>query len=342
MKKYSGILFIGDPHITEAVPQRRKEEEFLSVTIDKLKQSIEIAEKNNFLPIITGDLVNKPREENVIVPLINLLRGKRIKLVLGNHDVNVKKIFKKNKNDSDGINFNEPDMTIPVDNYTTVKILEASGCIEIVNFIQMMDVELENNVLVRVLMVPYGVKIPEKFPEYTGEHEGEIINLMMTHHDINFGIGKQYPGCEKIFPIENCDLVVNGHIHDYKPVQEVGGTKWFNPGNIIRTSKANMLNTPAVYSISNTDLDIERHVLNHKQLEEVFDAKDSILDSEINEDTLKDFNSQFVEAMGSMDVEKSDDGSGVEEMIDDYIIEKNIPIEISDKIRELLYSVSRK
>ena len=336
MKKlYSGILFIGDPHITNISPKRRVEESFLDVSLDKLKQSLNIAEENNLFPICLGDIVNKPKEDTITASLIRALRDKNLLMPLGNHDVNVRKIF-KNYHSENSIEYNS-DTIIPVDDETNVGILYASGCIDLVNKKEERHIYLENGTLVRLLLVPYGIAIPEVYPEYQGEHQGDIVNIMVTHHDINFGVGIQYPGSLRIFPIENCDMVVNGHIHDYKPVQEVGETKWFNPGNIIRTSKTVMHNEPAVYSISDNSLSITKHKLKYKSVDECFIKDFQLIREGMDESVLQSFNSEFVENLkGALDDSKTEDGSGVEEVIMEHFENNPMEIEIQDKILELL------
>ena len=336
-KQYSGILFIGDPHVTCISPKRRVEEEFLDVSLDKLNQSIKIADDNNLFPLCLGDLVNKPIESEVTVPLIKALRGRRLLMPTGNHDVNVRRIFNNFQSDN-SLPFNESSTIIPIDNSTTVSILEASGCIDIVNKKEERQVLLENGTLVRLLIVPYGIAIPEAFPDYVGDHEGDIINIMITHHDINFGVGIQYPGSQKIFPIDNCDMVVNGHIHDYKPVQEVGDTKWFNPGNILRTSKTVMHNEPAVYSISDKSLSITKHKLKYKDPDECFIKDFQLIRDGVDDNILSNFNSEFVESLrGTLDDDKTDDGSGVEEIIMEHFSENAIDVEAQDKVFDLLH-----
>lgn len=340
-KKYSGVVFIGDPHISNVVPRRRQEESFLSVATDKLDQSLQIAEEKNLFPVCLGDIVNKPYEYEVVVPLINVLKKRdRLLMLLGNHDVTVQKIFNmKGDENSDKLKFGASNITIPVDEKSTVGILQASGYLDIVNKMEERHVYLENNTLVRLLMVPYGVHIPDVYPEYEGDFDGDIINAMITHHDINFGVGIQYPNSMRIFPIENCDIVVNGHIHDYKPVQEVGGTKWFNPGNILRTSKSNMHIHPAVYSFSGLDLDISQHKLKVKDKSDVYIENVSLSLEGIDQDTLQNLKSEFVHQLQSMDEIKTDDASGVQEIIDDMLSNDSIKQETKEVVYDLFERV---
>ena len=345
MKKYSGVLFIGDPHITNASPKRRVEEDFLSVSTDKLKQSLSIAKEKNLFPVCLGDIVNKAYEYEVVVPLMEVLEDdKGLLMLLGNHDVNVQKIFNfkgrnKEQEESDKINFGDKSITIPIDNKSTVGILQKSGYLDIVNYLQERHVYLDNNTLVRLLMVPYGVHIPDVYPEYEGDFDGNIINVMVTHHDLNFGVGIQYPNSMKIFPIENCDMVVNGHIHDCKPVQEVGGTRWFNPGNILRTAKSNMDISPAVYSISDDSLEISQHKLVVKPKAEIYLEDMKYNNEELSEETLKDLQSQFVEQLRDMGDIKTDDASGIQEIIDEVVHDSSISMEARNTIYGLYETV---
>ena len=61
--KTSGIIFIGDPHITSRKPGRRKDD-FEQAILGKLQESINIANSNDCQPIILGDLFDRPKESS--------------------------------------------------------------------------------------------------------------------------------------------------------------------------------------------------------------------------------------------------------------------------------------
>lgn len=52
---FNYIQVIGDPHVYDARPGRRRDVNFLDTVLDKLSQAAEIANDNNAYTVITGD-----------------------------------------------------------------------------------------------------------------------------------------------------------------------------------------------------------------------------------------------------------------------------------------------
>lgn len=331
-KKFNGLLIIGDPHITSSKPDKRIEEDYLSVCMDKLEQSLEIAYELNLCPILLGDLLSKIDDYNVTALLIKLLNKYRDKIGipilsnLGNHDVSKRVAYnlskKINNEDFDKNIFKDNDegFYIPIENKSIIAILKASNSLEIFNKVEDVVVNInEKECLLK--FIPYGIPIPEEIDE-----KGYDKKIVFTHHDINFGIGNQYYFSTKIFPIKNCDLVINGHIHNYIKPQEVGNTIWYNPGNIIRTSLSLADESPSVSNISivNNDINIERLFLKYKDKKDVFNFKNN--DKEL-EEKLDNFKSKFVEKLNK-DINNEDvdllEGNDLDLLMDDYFKKNNV------------------
>lgn len=311
MHTYDGILFIGDPHVSSMKPGRRKEDNFLDVSLNKLSQSIAYGRENNLLMVCLGDLLDREGDFKTLVPLLRLLKHNNVRVLLGNHDVK----------SSSNIH----------DKAVITALVEAEAIIPWFKPGLQEVVELKGGHKVSLFGYPYGSRLPTELDE------GEGTRIMVTHHDLNFGIGKQYPGTDKIYPVEGCDLVINGHQHDYKPIQEVGTTLWFNPGNILRQSVDLRDHKPAVFAWypqeqENGDpvcRNIVRHELVHSK--DVFDMTGYNVEA-----SQESSSSAFVKMMrdqeSSMDMEQSDDAGVVKEEM-----EKLFAVESpSEDVREIL------
>lgn len=204
MNKPMGLLFIGDPHVTAVKPSRRLEADFLSVSLGKLTRALAIAQERNLVPIITGDLVNKPYERAVIHDLITALIDVRPFCLPGNHVGN-------------GTD-------------TTAGILMASRAIRAFSGDSPADIELESGT-VRLHGADHGEPIPSSLPQASG-----VLNVLVTHHNLEFKRGKKYPGMVVPPQVDGCSLAVNGHVHTIGESVLSGDTHWHNPGNLLRMS----------------------------------------------------------------------------------------------------------
>ena len=341
-KKFDGLLIIGDPHITSYKPDKRVDEDYLTVCLDKLEQSLEIAYRENLCPILLGDLLSKVDDYNVTALLIKLLNKYKNKIGipiisnLGNHDVskrvayNLRKKINNENVDENIFEENEDGFYIPIENKSIIAILKASGSLNIFNKIEDLKININNKDCL-LKFVPYGIPIPEKI------ESNKFKNIMFTHHDINFGIGNQYYFSTKIFPINNCDLVINGHIHNYMPPQEVGNTIWYNPGNIIRTSISLSNESPSVSKISlvNDQINIERIPLKYKNREDVFNFENN--DKEL-EETIENFKSKFVEKLNDdihKNVNELSNNNDLDMIMDDYFNKNKTSDYVVGLIRDL-------
>ena len=84
---YAGLLAIGDPHVEGRVPGFRKDD-YPAVILEKLAWCIDHAVRNHLLPVLLGDLFDKPRDNPnwILGRLLDLFHVEVIGLY-GNHDV---------------------------------------------------------------------------------------------------------------------------------------------------------------------------------------------------------------------------------------------------------------
>jgi predicted phosphodiesterase len=205
VRSFSGVLFIGDPHVCSKKIGRRKDD-YLSSVLEKLAHCAQLCEDFNLLPVILGDLLHRSYDNSL--SMLNrvtrvLKQFPTVPLVLdGNHDTS-----KTTLSDDDAL-----------------QVLSLSGTVQTIDNEGEVGVFEINGVPVRIWGCRHGKAIPQVLPEFEGP------TILLTHHDLGFE--SDYPGSQPLRNIENCQMVVNGHMHDTKPAQQLGATWWHNPGNI--------------------------------------------------------------------------------------------------------------
>ena len=316
MRKIDGFLFIGDPHISSKKPGRRKDVDFSSVIIDKLDQAIKIANDKNYLPVILGDLFNRPKEdsESVKARTIRCLSQSKHKAVclVGNHDITHAKL-----SDDDSLN-----------------LLGDSGVIDLIETSGRFDVFNVGDSFIGLGGTPYGQDIPNSVEDLFPENLKTVI--WITHHDIAFE--GSYPGSKDAHEINGCKLVVNGHMHLTKKTLKVGDTTWFNPGNITRQALDAIQHIPRVWEFS-SDGKLKPIELNYEK--DVFDLTGRLVD--IQEPEKENLDSVFVRLMEvetSSEMKKTDDGSVIFENIQEKFERENTDAKIKNIIINLLSEVT--
>src|SRR3546814_7832118 len=98
--------------------------------------------------------------------------------------------------------------------------------------------------------------------------------VWLTHEDLAFD--GSYPGAKELYEVPGVSLVVNGHMHLTKKPRNVGGTMWFNPGNITRVAVDAKDHVPAVWKFDPVN-GIERIELTHEK--DIFDLTGRLIDS---------------------------------------------------------------
>lgn len=312
-----GILFIGDPHCWSKKPGRRRDTSFQKTVLGKIQQAVEICHEKNLFPILLGDLFHADDDNDVamMVSLIRLMKSfpYRPIMVDGNHD-------KEN---------------LILGDHNPLKILSEGGQLDVISTLSkwgvltLEDPQTNEKHSVAIGGSPYGTKIPRSYREAYGEERSEDIGtaLWLTHEDLNFD--GSYPDAIPIYPMDDVEMVVNGHIHGTKKPVKAGDTVFHNPGNITRLSIDTVDHIPSVWewspfdllkvtSASGSEVDgLKQHVLKVENAQDVFNfegrhTKDTsaiILDPTENE-------SAFVK-MASLEgqQERTDDGIYIEQTV---------------------------
>ncbi|WP_417849906.1 metallophosphoesterase [Thalassoglobus sp.] len=302
---YHGLLMIGDPHLEGRQPGFRKDD-YPNVILDKLDWSLSYARENDLLPIILGDLFDKPRDNPtwVIGKLFEILKGE-ILSIYGNHDVHY-----------------QPELT----EHDSLSLLVKAGCLRMVSADNPW-VGVVNGHPVIVSGSSYRQEIPKKFDplSFVASKEQTPIVFWLTHHDIlipGYDEGRVKPS-----EIPGIDVIVNGHIHRRLETVQKGGTHWLTPGNISRRSRndATKEHIPSVLRIDIADDDWQaNHVeIPHSAFEDVF--HDAVIE------TVPDSGSSaFVAGLSELQSRRTSTGAGLKEFLKQNLdqFEPNVADEI--------------
>ncbi|MHA1592370.1 MAG: metallophosphoesterase family protein [Candidatus Heimdallarchaeaceae archaeon] len=252
-----GIL--GDLHLTNRGPRRRLDNYF-ETQIDKLKQALNIFDREKCSHIIqVGDFFESPDTGNyVISTIISLLRSRNIKILCcyGQHDISGHNAFTLKR--------------------SPLKVLESAGVVKILS---KDPVQLANNVVgddKRYLMM-YAASFGEKVPETDAN---DPYNILVTHRMI--GDKSLYPGQELTSPRKflrdnpNYNVVFCGDYH-YRFQDVYQGRTIVNPGCLMRKTigKFDLEHQPGVTIFDvNKDKDgLSLFLLKVKTIEEIFDLE---------------------------------------------------------------------
>ena len=87
----AGLLVIGDPHVGSRRPGRRKYAAWPDPILAKLERCVALANARDLVPVILGDLFDRPVEPDVALKaqLVRILQGFRHRPLVnvGNHDM---------------------------------------------------------------------------------------------------------------------------------------------------------------------------------------------------------------------------------------------------------------
>lgn len=320
MPDYTGLLFIGDPHVASRPPGFRKDD-YSRAILGKLRWAIDYAEQNALRPIILGDLFDFPRDNAnwVLVDLLNILHDTLG--IYGNHDC---------KENTLGEN-------------DTLSVLTAAGAVRLIDEENPWCARIAGHPVL-VGGTPWGQKLPtsfdpapfvEKLLPATGAATtratrtnatpdsnlfdpqpnsaaidlvpGTPIVFWLTHHDLRFP-GQDETARLDCREIPGIDVVVNGHIHRPLESTRSGQTLWVNPGNIARVSRSDVTraHVPSVFraDITAAGLQTRRIPLPHQPYEEVFHEAAQSAEVAFDE-------SAFVKGLGALQAIRTHSGEGL-------------------------------
>lgn len=249
---YMGLLVIGDPHLEGRTPGFRKDD-YSHVVLDKLEWSLRYAHAHRLLPVILGDLFDKPRDNPtwMLGSLIDLLTGTECIGIYGNHDCA------------------EPELS----NHDSLSLLVKSGRLRLLDGQPWRG--LMNGRSVIVGGSSYRQQFPNQVEGANSVGSPPPLVFWISHHDL---IVPGYEEQGRIQPreIDGIDLVINGHIHRRLPDVQIGRTLWMTPGNISRRSRSDATkdHIPSVLRIDIEESGYTRQFVEvpHQPFDEVFHA----------------------------------------------------------------------
>jgi len=218
LNDYSGILFIGDPHLWSKSPGKRLDPSFTLTVLNKIEQAIIIANEQNLYPFFLGDLFHDDDDNDTLM------------LVL------LTKILKKAKFPPATLVGNHEKTQTTLTDDTPLALLREAGVIHTVEKNEIFAKFTINGQAFYLGGTPYGQKIPTDVASLLDKKESKNKDSIIWTTHADFAFGKTYPGSIPLPEIKNCFMSINGHIHDTKKSIAVGKTKWWNPGNITRMS----------------------------------------------------------------------------------------------------------
>jgi hypothetical protein len=296
MTDYTGLLFIGDPHVASRPPGFRKDD-YPETILQKLQWSLDYARQNQLRPVILGDLFDFPRDNAnwLIVRLIQMLDGALA--IFGNHDCKENTL---GENDS-------------------LSVLVAAGALQLVD----QHSPWISTIAARPIIIggaSWGQPLPKSFTPSTHlpisglstQPSALPLVFWITHHDLRF------PGYEESARLDcreipGIDIVINGHIHRNLGEVRSGKTLWVNPGNIARISRsdASRDHVPSVLriDINQQAYELARIPMPCKPYEEVF--HDHVQQNEIPADE-----SIFVRELALLESRRTATGAGLREFLD--------------------------
>jgi predicted phosphodiesterase len=320
-KKYNGLLFVGDPHLSQQRTGKRNDIDLCTTILDKINQSVEIANKENLYLVFLGDLFDQSKEQNIqmLTRLTRILKKLKHPPVTaeGNHEKTQTKL-------SDDV---------------ALKLLQESDTLYVIEKNSLWGKFNFNGKIVYLGATPYGDKIPDEVILPAGEEPGSII--WVTHDNLDFG--NSYPGVIPLKEVKGVDMLVNGHIHQTKKSQTKGKMRAHNPGNITRQSIDTKDHIPSVWKwVPEQEFEIEPIVLKYEK--EVFNmvGYQIVVDeppSQIADELTVQQTSQFVDKMEELqnnEPVQTQDGTHLRETIKIFAKGMKTDDDFTQEILEIL------
>lgn len=305
---FRGLAFIGDPHLSSRVPGFRRDD-YPRTALAKLQFCLETSLEQRLLPVLLGDVFDRPRDNAnwLIGELLDLLARYEILAIYGNHDCRENSLT-----DDDSFS-----------------ILLKSGHIRLLTpeFPWQGTINGQHVVLGGS---PWGQPVPEAFPDSAPEPpslfstmssdsdkdpEDRSLVIWVTHHDLQTSPEMR----TGIKPAERpgIDLVVNGHLHKRQDPIVTGRTTWLIPGNLTRLERSETSRTQApaflCLRIESDSWKSEYIEIPHEPFDDVFFEATKLPESE-------DLESSFVRGLAELQAHRTETGAGLV-----YFLEQNLP-----------------
>lgn len=315
---YVGVLMIGDPHLEGRAPGFRKDD-YPRVILEKFRWCVSYAQSNRLLPVVLGDLFDKPRDNPtwMIGELIEVLAGIGCIGIYGNHDCA------------------DPELS----DHDSLSLLVKARSIRLLD-----DAPWIGTMNGRAVVIggsSYRLAIPDQFVVPTdgsaaADGSERPIVFWITHHDILVP-GYEEHGRLKPRAIDRIDVVINGHIHRRLDDVQCGETLWITPGNISRRSRSDAAtaHSPAALRIDITSGGYTRTMIEvpHAKHEDVFHA--AVIDESIEHDPSL---SRFIAGLAELQKRRTESGSGLVAFLEKNVSQFEQPV--ADEIMRLAKEVT--
>ncbi len=332
LKPFSGLLFIGDPHVEGRTPGFRRDN-YPETVLSKLKWCIEYCDQQLLQPILLGDIFDKPRDNPnwLISRMLDIFDGRCIPTIFGNHDC----------------------ANPHLDENDSLTLLSKAGAVRLLDAKNLWALDCDG----RTILIggsPYRYPIPDVFslcpdnvqliiekPKGDAElHAGPSLKTVcdpglvvwLTHHDLTFPNPNEAV-VTHLNELVGIDYVINGHIHRRASANvQRGQTTWVNPGNIVRRSRSDSIrgHEPAVLRMDIASDGQWLHYIKvpHEEAERVFYDLDSIAT-----DDPENIQSSFVTGLATLQSRKTQSGAGLMEFLNENV--KQFESEVAGEILKL-------
>lgn len=340
LRRFSGFLFIGDPHVEGRTPGFRRDN-YPETILKKLKWCIEYSEQQDLHPILLGDIFDKPRDNPnwLISRMLDIFEGRCIPTIFGNHDC----------------------ANPHLDENDSLTLLAKAGAIRLLDEKHLWACAFEGRT-VFIGGSPYRYPIPENFaidPNHvqfafsnstnasdtqTNQWREAVCKpglvIWLTHHDLTFPNPNEAV-VTHLNELIGIDYVINGHIHRRASADVVRGqTTWINPGNIVRRSRSDAIrgHEPAALRMDIAADGQWMHYIRipHQDPEQVFYDLASLSNDETESNQ-----SSFVTGLSMLQSRKTESGAGLMQFLKENVsqFETEVASEIL-KLAEVVLSES--
>jgi hypothetical protein len=309
----AGLLVIGDLHVSSRRPGRRTDASWPEPILAKLERCAALANERDLLPVLLGDLFERPVEPDMALTsrLVRILKSFRHRPLanVGNHDIGHTRL-------SDGDSLSVLALSDVLD---AVALSGPVGAVEI------------GGVRWGLGFTPFGQDIPA---DIRGALPGTDGTAWFTHHDLAFGQG--YPRAVPPRAIEGAGVAINGHVHKTERPIRAGGTLWHNPGAIARISVDLLDHRPTAWIVA-PDGSLAPEPLPHDA--DVFDLTGRLVPAAAGGAVAAEIESAFVtllKAEAATDLGRSDDGSVLRDEIEARFLAEETGEDVRAVVRSLL------
>jgi DNA repair exonuclease SbcCD nuclease subunit len=294
--EYRGLAFIGDPHLSSRVPGFRRDD-YPRTALAKLKFCLKRSRKDQLLPVLLGDVFDRPRDNAnwLVGELLDLLSRYEVLTIYGNHDCRENSLT-----DDD-----------------TFSILLKSGHVRLLS----PESPWRGRIAGRSVILggsPWGQPVPESFSTEDSPADSADKNSLVvwvTHHDLQTSAEMR----TGIKPDERpgIEIVVNGHLHTRQDPIVTGKTTWLVPGSLTRLGRSETSRTqPPSFlkiGIEPGDWQSEYIEIPHEPFDDVFFEAAQLPES-------ADLESSFVQGLAELQAHRTESGAGLV-----FFLEQNLP-----------------